>query len=84
MDRLRQLREAAGLTQIQLALRVGVTQGTIANWERGARLPQLENLVRISNILGCGVDELLGLGAEPEPAPRPEYTITAEEGRING
>lgn len=69
MDRLRQLREAAGLTQIQLALRVGVTQGTIANWERGARRPQLENLVRISNILGCGVDELLGLGAEPEPAP---------------
>jgi transcriptional regulator with XRE-family HTH domain len=84
MDRLRQLREAAGLTQIQLALRVGVTQGTIANWERGARLPQLENLVRISNILGCGIDELLGLGAEPEPAPGPEYTITAEEGRING
>lgn len=84
MDRLRQLREAAGLTQIQLALRVGVTQGTIANWERGARLPQLENLVRISNILGCGVDELLGLGAEAEPAPGPAYTITAEEGRING
>nr|DAH65398.1 MAG TPA: helix-turn-helix domain protein [Caudoviricetes sp.] len=84
MDRLRQLREAAGLTQIQLALRVGVTQGTLANWERGARLPQLENLVRISNILGCGIDELLGLGAAQEPAPGPEYTITAEEGRING
>lgn len=84
MDRLRQLREAAGLTQIQLALRVGVTQGTLANWERGARLPQLENLVRISNILGCGVDELLGLGAEPEPAPGPEYKIPAEEGRCNG
>lgn len=84
MDRLRQLREAAGLTQIQLALRVGVTQGTLANWERGARLPQLENLVRISNILGCGIDELLGLGAAQEPAPGPEYKIPAEEGRING
>lgn len=84
MDRLRQLREAAGLTQIQLALRVGVTQGTIAHWERGARLPQVENLVKISNVLGCGVDELLGLGAAQEPAPGPEYTITAEEGRCNG
>lgn len=84
MNRLRQLREAAGLTQIQLALRVGVTQGTIANWERGARLPQLENLVRISNILGCGIDELLGLGAAQEPAPGPEYKIPAEEGRCNG
>lgn len=84
MDRLRQLREAAGLTQIQLALRVGVTQGTLANWERGARLPQLENLVKISNVLGCGIDELLGLRAAQEPAPGPEYKITAEEGRING
>lgn len=84
MDRLRQLREAAGLTQIQLALRVGVSLGTISNWEQGRIPSQIRILMNISNILGCGVDELLGLGAEPEPAPGPEYTITAEEGRING
>ena len=56
----------------------------MARWENGSRLPQLENLVKISNILGCGIDELLGLGAAQEPAPGPEYKIPAEEGRCNG
>ena len=31
MDELKRLREAAGLSQVQLALRLGVSQGTVAN-----------------------------------------------------
>lgn len=63
MDELRRMREAAGLSQIQLALRMGVSQGTIARWERGGRTPQAANLIKLAQILGCGVDELLGLAA---------------------
>ena len=77
MDELRRLREAAGLSQVQLALRLGVSQGTVARWESGERVPQAANLIKISKTLGCGVDALLGLSTQGAVAA-PEH-ILAEE-----
>lgn len=78
MDELRRLREAAGLSQVQLALRLGVSQGTVARWESGERVPQAANLIKISKTLGCGVDALLGLGTQGADAA-PEHILTSEE-----
>lgn len=39
-DRIRTAREAAGLSQAQLAERIGTTQRTIGNWERGTATPR--------------------------------------------
>lgn len=61
MDELRRRREAAGLSQVQLALRMGVSQGTIAHWEGGTRVPQAGNLIKLAHILNCGIDALLGM-----------------------
>jgi len=43
-ERLKEARKQAKMTQAQLADKVNVTQGTIANWERGVREPDLDTI----------------------------------------
>jgi transcriptional regulator with XRE-family HTH domain len=70
--RIRQLREAAGLSQPAAAMAAGVPVGTLRNWEYGRREPLLSAAGRLAKALGCSVDALL----EP-PAPEPEDTAPA-------
>lgn len=49
---LRSLRTRAGLTQVQLAERVGATQSQIADWERGRNVPSVQTCVRLADALG--------------------------------
>lgn len=52
-------RIAAGLTQAQLAEKVGVAAQHIGRWERGERRPKIDALMRIAQALGCDVKELI-------------------------
>ena len=57
--RLKQLRKAAGLTQAQLAEKVGVYQGTISDHERGkATRIDLSLLERLADALGVEPGQL--------------------------
>jgi len=47
-------RVQAGLTQEQLADRLGVTQEVVSRWERGRRMPRAEALEAISELFGHG------------------------------
>jgi transcriptional regulator with XRE-family HTH domain len=58
--RLQRLREAAGLSQSQLAKQAGVPVGTLQGWEQARRLPRLEAAVRLADALGITLDELVG------------------------
>jgi transcriptional regulator with XRE-family HTH domain len=51
-EKVRRLREAAGLTQTQLAARLGVTQGRIGHLEQGRRPLNLETLHALALALG--------------------------------
>jgi transcriptional regulator with XRE-family HTH domain len=57
---LKTRRAAFGLTQRQLAAKVGVTVTTIQNYESG-RLPKGEHLISLARALACSADELLGM-----------------------
>ena len=66
------MRQAAGLTQEQLAEAVGVSRQTVVKWESGETSPDLEHAAALANTLGCTVDALVnfdsegtGLGAPP-------------------
>ena len=52
---LRQLRAEAGLSQEQLAARLGTTQSAVARWERGRGRPRLETLERLAVVLQADV-----------------------------
>jgi transcriptional regulator with XRE-family HTH domain len=50
-DKLRQLREAVGLTEAELARHSGVPYGTLHNYVLGNRKPSLANAVRLARAL---------------------------------
>ena len=62
---LREKRQERGITQNDLAVRVGVKRNTVCQWETGSRQPRVELLPKIASILGCTVDELLGITKTP-------------------
>lgn len=59
-ERVRRAREKAGLTQVELSERSGVTQATISRIENGERGVSFENAVAIARVCGCSLDALAG------------------------
>lgn len=59
-ERIRERRNAAGLSQAELGRRTGVSQQSVAQWEKGVNLPEGARLTTLANELGVTVDELLG------------------------
>ena len=59
-ERVRERREAAGLTQAELASRVYVSRQTVNNWETGKTLIDVQSLTLVAAVLGTGASELLG------------------------
>lgn len=68
---LRWARSEAGLTQEELAARVGVTQQAVAKLEREEGNPTLATLERVARALGMRVE----LGLEQVRSPRPSGAI---------
>jgi transcriptional regulator with XRE-family HTH domain len=60
-ERLTALRKARGLTQVQLAERIGSTQRAISRYETVADRAPAPVLARLAQALGVSTDELLGV-----------------------
>lgn len=63
-ERLKKLRKEAGLTQVDVANKLGISQQAYASWERGVKKPTQDNLVKISQVLNVSVDYLVGNSEE--------------------
>lgn len=63
-DRLREARLHNGLTQEQLAQRIGVAKSTLTGYEKGNREPDVFKIKRILEVLGVDSDYLLGVSRE--------------------
>ena len=59
-SRLRQFREAAGLSVRELARQIGEQHTNVSFWERTGTLPRSNVLVALARALGVTVEELLG------------------------
>ena len=59
-ERLKKLRKDAGLTQVDVANKLGISQPAYASWERGIKKPTQDNLVKIAQVLNVSVDYLVG------------------------
>ena len=57
--RLKEERRKAGLTQLELSMRAGVSQNMIAYIERGDRNPALRTVMKICNALNIRLSDLL-------------------------
>lgn len=65
MISIKNIREDKGVTQAELAKRLNVTQGAVSQWELGITKPRADVLLKLSSILECTVDELLGIEKTP-------------------
>jgi len=65
-DRLKRTREAARLTQTELAERVGAGTNQIYRYEKGETDPSAEVLAALAKELGVSADWLLGLVDDPK------------------
>ena len=70
-DRLREARINAGMTQVELARKVGLTSRTIQNYELGSRRPNYKIFLNLANSLDVTADYLMGNAGE--------YILLAEE-----
>ena len=62
-EKLRALREARKLTQLQVANRVGVSKTMISAYETASKAPSIEVLIRLSRLYGVSVDYLVCVDA---------------------
>lgn len=58
-ERLKTLRKEAGLTQVDVASKLGISQPAYASWERGVKKPTQENLVKIAKLFNASIDTLV-------------------------
>jgi transcriptional regulator with XRE-family HTH domain len=64
-DRLKAFRRIAGLSQMSLALTIGVDESRVRNWEKGRKQPAEHEVKTLAEALGLTMRELTG-SAEPE------------------
>lgn len=62
------LRTKAGMSQDALAGALDVSRQSVSKWENNAAVPELDKLLKLSEIFGVTLDELVGRDA-PVPAP---------------
>lgn len=67
-EKIKNLRNAKGLTQIGFANQFQISNGTIAMWETNKRQPDINTLCKISNFFDVSVDYLVGNTDDPRKA----------------
>ena len=60
-EKLYELRRASGMSQEELAEKLGVSRQAVSKWESGATQPELSKLIELSKLYNVSVDELLSL-----------------------
>jgi transcriptional regulator with XRE-family HTH domain len=66
-ERIRQLRKEAGLSQAELADKIGADPGRVSRYEAGRITPSAEALVRLAETLNISIDHLLIDGIPRRP-----------------
>lgn len=76
MNRIRDLREASGWKQAELAAKLGASRSTISKYETGDRQLDPGTICTLCDLFGCTADYLLGR------AESPMQVISDEDARI--
>lgn len=69
-ERLRELREAAGLSQAELARRTGIAQQSIAVWEAGKSDPGWSKVMKLAEALGVDCRAFQDQPAKVKKSPK--------------
>ena len=88
-ENLRHFRKEMGLTQEQLAERLGYTEKAISKWEQGASFPPADTLLMLADALNLGLDDLFSHISQPTyylgvdgGATKTSFALADSEGNI--
>lgn len=60
------LRKEQGMTQLELAEKMGVTDKAVSKWERDLSCPDVNSLPKLAEVFGISVDELMQIRTETQ------------------
>lgn len=66
--RIAQTRKEKGMTQLELAEKMGVTDKAVSKWERDLSCPDIQSLPTLAEVLGLSVEELMQGKSEKQSA----------------
>jgi transcriptional regulator with XRE-family HTH domain len=79
-NRLLQYRKASGLSQEELAEKIGVSRQAVSKWERSEASPDTDNLILLAEVYGVTLDELLrGKSEDPKAKEDTADDFTPDE-----
>lgn len=79
-NRIRQLREEKGMTQMRLSMELEVSQETVSAYESGKHYPSLKLLLRMRKLFGADMDYIMG--ASPVRQGLAEKTLSEPEAEL--
>lgn len=71
-ENIKRLRAESGMSQEELAARLAVVRQTVSKWERGMSVPDADMVVRLAELFGVPVSELLGTQGRTRPPTSPQ------------
>lgn len=75
-ENIYRLRSEQGMSQEALAAALEVSRQSVSKWENNSAVPELEKLIKMSEVFGVTLDQLVGKESPtPPPAPAPEVII---------
>lgn len=67
MNRIKQLREEIGMTQVRLSIELEVAQETISAYEHNKHYPSIASLIKMMKIFNVGIDYIMGFSDVRNP-----------------
>ena len=82
-EKILTLRTARNLSQGDLAEALEVSRQSVSKWETGQSVPDLDKIIKLADLFGVSVDELVREGERPQP-PQPEERVVYIEREKSG
>ena len=85
-EKILSLRTQLGLSQEELAEKLAVSRQSVSKWETGQSVPDLDKLIKLADLFGISVDELVREGERPQPPepPHPQVVYVKEKRSLTG
>jgi len=80
-EKILKLRTARNLSQGDLAEALEVSRQSVSKWETGQSVPDLDKIIKLADLFGVSVDELVREGERPEPPKEEPQVIYIERER---
>ena len=83
-EKILSLRTERGMSQDDLAEKLDVSRQSVSKWETAQSTPDLDKIIKLADLFGVSVDELVREGERPQPPEPPEAKVIYVEREKQG